>query len=152
MNVKALSHPQDAAKPVTELDFPSVTICSSGLNMEAVRRALFNDFANWKINNEDNVSHLDDEERVDFYMNETYAMSPGEGNLFETIKEMNSPPKDEDRYDFRAVTNNIISCSKKSGNLTGQTKKESPQAPRRKRSDEGKGRAKKVVIFHDFCH
>ena len=136
---------QDAAKPVSELDFPSVTICSSGLDMEAVRRALFNDFANWKIDNKDHVSHLDDEERVDVYMNETYAMSPGDGNLFETIKEMNSPPMDEDRDDLVAVTNNIISCSKKSSNLTGQTKEESPhpQAPRRKRSDEGRRRAKK---------
>ena len=136
-------HPQDAAKPVTELDFPSVTICSSGLNMEAVRSALFNDFANWKINNKDHVSHFDDEDRVDVYMNETYAMSPGDGNLFETIKEMNSPPMDEDKDDLVAVTNNIISCSKKSSNLTGQTKEESPQAPRRKRSDEGRRRAKK---------
>ena len=105
--------------------------------MEAVRRALFNDFANWKIDNKDHVSHLDDEERVDVYMNETYAMSPGDGNLFETIKEMNSPPMDEDRDDLVAVTNDIITCSKKRGNRTGQTKQEFPQATRKKRSDEG---------------
>ena len=123
---------------MTELDFPSVTICSSGLNMEAVRRALFNDFAKWKINNEDHVLYLDDEDRVDVYMNETYAMSPGEGNLFETIKEMNSPPMDEERDDLVAVTNDIISCSKEVGNQTGQTKMEPRHAQRRKRSDEGK--------------
>ena len=99
---------------------------------------MFNDFANWKIDNEDHVSHLDDEERVDVYMNETYAMSPGDGNLFETIKEMNSPPMDKDRDDLVAVTNNIISCSKKRGNRTGQNKQESPQSTRKKRSDEGK--------------
>ena len=129
---------QDAAKPVSELDFPSVTICSSGLNMEAVRRALFNDFANWKIDNKDHVSHLDDEDRVDVYMNETYAMSPGDGNLFETIKEMNSPPMDKDRDDLVAVTNDIISCSKEGGTQTGQTNMEPRQAQRWKRSDEGK--------------
>ena len=57
---------QDAAKPVSELDFPSVTICSSGLNMEAVRRALFNDFANWKIDktNKVKVSGQDDEDSL----------------------------------------------------------------------------------------
>ena len=62
-----LFHPQDAAKPITELDFPSVTICSSGLNLEAVKSALYNDFAYWKIDNEDKVSQLDDEDRVDVY-------------------------------------------------------------------------------------
>ena len=99
---------------------------------------MFNDFANWKIDKKDHVSHLDDEERVDVYMNETYAMSPGDGNLFETIKEMNSPPIDEERDNLVAVTNNIISCSKKRGNRTGQTKSAPRQATRKKRSDEGK--------------
>ena len=35
---------KDATKPVKELPFPSVTICSPGLNMEAVEEALLEDF------------------------------------------------------------------------------------------------------------
>ena len=34
---------KDAAKPVTSLNFPGVTICTSGLNMEAVKDAILDD-------------------------------------------------------------------------------------------------------------
>ena len=121
---------QDAAKPVSELEFPSVTICSSGLNMEAVRRALFNDFANWKIDktNKDKVSDQEDEDSLKIYMEEKYAMTPGEGSILDTIKGMNSPPVgDEDRKEnTAAVVSTLASCSKKS------------QPTRKKRSDEGR--------------
>ena len=120
---------QDAAKPVSELDFPSVTICSSGLNMEAVRRALFNDFANWKISDEDKVSNLGDEDALKIYMEEKYAISPGGGSILDTIKGMNSPPvgKGDKNENTAAVASTLASCSEKSGN----------QARRKKRSDEG---------------
>ena len=42
---------QDAAKPASELAFPSVTVCSPGLNMEAVEEALYKDFEEWKREN-----------------------------------------------------------------------------------------------------
>ena len=64
--------------------------------MEAVRRALFNDFANWKIGNVDRLSPLQDEDMFNVYMEEKYAMPVGEGNVFDTIKAMNSPPSSED--------------------------------------------------------
>ena len=73
---------QDVAKPATDLDFPSVTICSSGLNMEAVRKALFNDFANWRIDNKRRVQGLDDRNALNKYMEEKYAMKVGEGNIY----------------------------------------------------------------------
>ena len=62
--------------------------------MEAVRIALFNDFANWKIDktNKDKVSGQDDEDSLKIYMEEKYAMTPGEGSILDTIKGMNSPP------------------------------------------------------------
>ena len=90
---------QDTAKPVTDLDFPSVTICSSGLNMEAVRQALFNDFANWRMTNQETIEDLDNQqEALNVYMEEKYAMKVGEGNIFDTIKGLNSPPMGETRY------------------------------------------------------
>lgn len=120
---------QDSAKPVTDLDFPSVTICSSGLNMEAVRRALFNDFANWRIANQETIKHLDNQEALNVYMEEKYAMKVGEGNIFDTIKGMNSPPMGEtEKGNTAAVVSSLASCAKKneSHNI------------REKRSDEGK--------------
>ena len=118
---------QDAAKPVSELEFPSVTICSSGLNMEAVRRAFYNDFAKWRITKD----QLGDKELLNAYMEEKYAMSPGEGNILETIKAMNSPPigeEDEEKGNTAALTSNLVSCSQKNGN----------EVKRKKRSDQGK--------------
>ena len=34
--------------PVTDLDFPSVTVCRQGINMAAVRKALELDFQLWQ--------------------------------------------------------------------------------------------------------
>ena len=39
---------QEAAKPTTELDFPSVTVCSPRLNMKAVKEVIFEDFNYWR--------------------------------------------------------------------------------------------------------
>ena len=36
------------AKPVTELDFPTVTICKAGQDMQAVRKALERDRELWE--------------------------------------------------------------------------------------------------------
>ena len=115
---------------MTDLDFPSVTICSTGLNMEAVRRAFYNDFANWKIDNMEKVSKLGENESLNAYMEEKYAMSPGEGNILETIKAMNSPPmgEEEEKGNTAAVTSNALACSKKNG----------VHAARKKRSTEGR--------------
>ena len=96
---------------MTDLDFPSVTICSSGLNMEAVRRALYNDFANWRINN---TGIEDDQKALNKYMEEKYAMKVGEGNILDTIKGMNSPPVGETKKgNTAAVVSSLASCVKK---------------------------------------
>ena len=34
--------------PVKEMDFPSITICRQGLNMDAVQKALLLDYQTWK--------------------------------------------------------------------------------------------------------
>ena len=93
---------------------------------------MFNDFANWKISDEDKISHLDDQDALKIYMEEKYAMSPGEGSILDTIKGMNSPPvgKGDKKENTAAVASTLASCSEKSDN----------QAPRNKRSDEGRSK------------
>ena len=51
---------KNTAKPVTEVPFPAVTICSSGLNMDAVKKALMVDFAAWMV--EDGRTSVNKEE------------------------------------------------------------------------------------------
>ena len=98
--------------------------------MEAVRRALFNDFANWKIN-ETNKGLNPDQNDIDglgMYMREKYAMKLGEGSILDTIKGMNSPPMGEAKKENgAAVVSTLASCSEESGNQR-----------RKKRSSEGK--------------
>ena len=112
---------------MTDLDFPSVTICSSGLNMEAVRRALYNDFANWRIDNKRRVQGLDDQNALTKYMEEKYAMTIGEGNIFDTIKGMNSPPvgETEKGNNAAAVVSSLASCVKKNESRSEIEKDES---------------------------
>ena len=41
---------ENSELPVTEIEFPAVTICSQGLNMENVARAVERDFYHWHKN------------------------------------------------------------------------------------------------------
>ena len=123
---------QDAAKPVAELPFPSVTICSPGLNMKAVEEALLDDFDLWlKENGKADEGSL--ENRLDEFMKEKYATTAKK--ILETIKAMNSPPpSSEEETSNRAssVLQNLVACQAAGG--------ESDEGSRKKRSTAGKGR------------
>ena len=99
---------QDAAKPVAELPFPSVTICSPGLNMKAVEEALLDDFDLWlKENGTTNERNL--EKQLNKLMEEKYATTAEE--ILETIKAMNSPPpSSEEESSSGAVLQNLAAC------------------------------------------
>ena len=125
-----ISNIQDAAKPVSELPFPSVTICSPGLNMEAVKEALLDDFNNWL--NVEGKAEGNYEDLMDEFMEEKYATKVAEGNIFDQIKEMNSPPSTEnqDCEGCSATLQNLAACKEANNG-------------RKKRSLEGKS----VKIF-----
>ena len=114
---------QNVAKPVTELSFPSVTICSPGLNMEAVQDALLDDFDIWlKDKGKIGGSNKD---RFDEYMEEKYAAKVGD--IMETIKGLNSPPpsnsEDSITTSNSAVLNNLVSCGKNKRQPTNGNRK-----------------------------
>ena len=69
------------ARDVTELDFPTITICrevfllqlkrcdlftSQGLNMEAVSRALEMDFTEWKLEKEEAGEEVSEEQYMEY--------------------------------------------------------------------------------------
>ena len=45
---RTITNLKTISKPVTELDFPSVTICKDGQSLQAVREALEKDLAEWE--------------------------------------------------------------------------------------------------------
>ena len=96
--------------------------------MEAVRKALFNDFANWKIGNVDRLSPLEDEGMLNKYMEEKYAMPVGKGNVFDTIKEMSSPLSSEDgkQGNMADLVTRMNTCAKRNTpSLAGRRKRNS---------------------------
>ena len=130
---------QDAAKPVAELSFPSVTICSPGLNMKAVEEALLEDFELWmKENGKANEGSL--ENRLDEFMVEKYATTAEK--ILETIKAMNSPPpssEEETSNRASAVLQNLVACKTTGG--------ESDKGSRKKRSTAGRGERSYVELL-----
>ena len=109
-----------------ELPFPSVTICSPGLNMEAVGEALLEDFNHWLSETRRTDGNLED--WLDEFMEEKYATTAE--NIFETIKAMNSPPPSSEKDTSSrasAVLQNLVACKAKEA-----------ESIRKKRSNEGK--------------
>ena len=115
---------------MAELPFPSVTICSPGLNMEAVKEALLDDFNNWL--NVEGKAEGNYEDLMDEFMEDKYATKVAEGDIFDKIKEMNSPPptKNQECEGCSSTIQNLAAC--REGN--GQTNNNG----RKKRSTEGK--------------
>ena len=115
---------------MTELPFPSVTICSPGLNMEAVKEALLDEFNNWL--NEEEKTRENYKDLMDEFMDGKYVTKVVEGNIFDQIKEMNSPPptKNQECEGCSSTIQNLAEC--REGN--GQTNNNG----RKKRSTEGK--------------
>ena len=105
------------------LPFPSVTICSPGLNMKAVEKALLDDFDHWL--NEKSVSNGSLKDWLDEFMEEKYATLASE-NIFETIKAMNSPPpSSEEESSVSAVLQNLVACEERDGQGDKNSRKKS---------------------------
>ena len=126
-NIVKISFFQDAAKPVTELPFPSVTICSPGLNMEAVKEALLDDFEHWLYENDKSLGNR--REQLDVFMKKKYGTRVAGGNFFDRIKEINSPPSSSGQE--TRVLHNLATCA-----AAAKTDNEA-SISRRKRLDTG---------------
>ena len=70
--------------PVTQLDFPAVTICSEGLNMEAVQRVIETDYKEWKKRPKRADKDEDLIKEVEKFLLTTYGIEGGQ-NIFEII-------------------------------------------------------------------
>ena len=103
---------RDAAKPVTSLPFPGVTICTSGLNMEAVAEELMKDFTNWKNNeNETQVDRVRDQFLFEEFMRLKFEIIDiGAMNIFDILKSLHSPDPEKTLKSL-SVMNTVIACA-----------------------------------------
>ena len=82
---KVVTTLRETELPITELDFPAITICSEGLDMEAVEKVIENDFEEWKKNNSIREKRdTDEEDQVKMFLEDTYGIK-GNGTILEII-------------------------------------------------------------------
>ena len=91
---------KNTAKPVTDLSFPAITICGSGLHMDRVGNKVAEKFVEWRTDkNKDNVTKEDLEEDLKDYMHaifqikSQYYYSESCWKLSDTILAINSYKK-----------------------------------------------------------
>ena len=121
---------QDAAKPASELAFPSVTVCSPGLNMEAVEEALYQDFESWRETTRGNKGNSYEED-INLFMEAEYAMKVGKGNIFDTIRALVLPPTSFESPSSSAALEIQATCEEDKSSKSSRLKR-----------DTAKGKAK----------
>ena len=123
---------------MTELPFPSVTICSPGLNMEAVEKAILDDFEHWR-NGTVKMDEMSLEDQLEEFMEERYATTTKD--ILETIRAMHLPPGEKENGRIAsAVLQKLVAFEAREGGVA-------EESIRRKRSNEGKS----VNIFDSKC-
>ena len=118
---------KNTAKDVTELEFPAVTICSEGLNMDAVSKALARDFTEWSDDKAKKVSALKSSPNNPFvrlkrevvdasaYMEEKFGISSdSEFSIFDVVNAMSSSNV-EKSTSSDGVRKNQLACANSGG-------------------------------------
>ena len=82
---------KDAAMPINKIPFPAVTICSSGLDMEAVKKALMIDFDTWMMEEgRVSVDKVEDKKNWEEFMLEKFAIKDRNKNIFDILRAFQS--------------------------------------------------------------
>ena len=107
---------KDPAKPVAGLSFPAVTICTSGLDMEAVKDKLLLDFDKWKtMEGKTSLDKEKDKTHLREYMKMTFEIEDfGGKNIFDILKALSSPDPGRTMNSL-SVLDKTIACSKQEG-------------------------------------
>ena len=83
---KVVTTLKDTEMPITELDFPAITICSEGLNLDTVEKVIEEDYANWKLDQRRKRNTAEDAE-IEMFLESTYGIV-GDENIMEIISGM----------------------------------------------------------------
>ena len=106
---------ENSELPVTEIEFPAVTICSQGLTMENVARAVERDFYQWHVETREQGDRSRREtidERMSEYLREKFDIGDGDPGLLEIIQSMTSVGG-ATAIMAESLTKNVKKCSEK---------------------------------------
>ena len=94
-------------KPVTDLNFPAVTICANGLHMDLVEKVLFNDFMKWKSQTSLNQANSFEDQLSQFMLERFQILDKGT-NILGILNTMISPETSA----ANEVKENHLACGK----------------------------------------
>ena len=101
-------------KPVTEIAFPTVTICSPGLFIENVKVALEKSFNQWRFTNMKGLEGSEIPTLMAEFMEEKFQMKEGGNvNIMDILNTMISPKDVESTVAANGVRENVQACAAK---------------------------------------
>ena len=121
---------KNTAKPVTEVPFPTVTICGAGLHMTNVEKKIGGNFVAWRRENARHEESMEGKEKdMEDYMAQTFQIEIGSSvNILDILNTMIAPNADE-TLAANAVRENVFACQ------DILEKESSPMTQRQKRED-----------------
>ena len=109
---------KDTARPITEVPFPALTICASGLHMNDVEKKLTKDFNEWRaMNNRNETTKEAIDKDVEEFMLQRFQIEPGKSpseqaiSILDILDMMISPDVDAS-IAASSVRENAIACKK----------------------------------------
>ena len=109
------------ARPVSELQFPAITICGPGQHLGMVEKVLTNNFQNWNKNRKGSRCEGSLKEDFAFYMKTVFQIDDKEVNIMDILRTMISP--NPEATGANAVRGNQVSCSRKEDQETAIRRK-----------------------------
>ena len=100
---------KNKAKPVTELEFPALTICASGAHMGLVEKVLYRNFEKWQKSSGDEFENKTISKRLQEFMKEKFQIMNSGENILDILNTMIAPSSDSSSAS--GVVNNQRACS-----------------------------------------
>ena len=103
---------KNTARPATDLPFPAITICASGLHMDSVEKKLGMNFAEWRTKNNRKENKKEAIERdIEEYMRTTFQIQSGRRpvNILDILDTMIAPNVDAS-IAANGIRENIFAC------------------------------------------
>ena len=107
---------KQTAKPVTDLPFPAVTICASGLHMDNVEKKVAENFAMWREANNRNENQKEAVEKdIKEYMRSAFQIKDDATpvNILDILDTMVAPNVDSS-LSANGVRENVFACKERS--------------------------------------
>ena len=105
---------KETSKPVSEINFPTVTICSPGFYTENVKVALEKSFNQWRFQEDRSLEESEIPALMAEFMEEKFQMKDdGNVNIMDILNTMISPKDVESTLIANGVRENVRSCAVK---------------------------------------